>query len=184
MKTRIILLALLIMSMLQTTAMAETKEEKKQRKEREKIEKAREDSIDYAKAVQALKENEFTLIADRLECRGYVSHVNDNVNFMSTGDGRGMVQIAPFMSGFDGINLRGSVRFSEVEIKKKGDVMATADIFGTYINARAIINLSHGGNTAYVTITSNLYRWRISMYGKLFPTRVFPELMSELKNDR
>ena len=70
MKTRIILLALLIMSMLQTTAMAETKEEKKQRKEREKIEKAREDSIDYAKAVQALKENEFTLIADRLECRG------------------------------------------------------------------------------------------------------------------
>ena len=32
MKTRIILLALLIMSMLQTTAMAETKEEKKQRK--------------------------------------------------------------------------------------------------------------------------------------------------------
>ncbi len=158
----------------------ETKEEKKLRKEREKIEEARIDSIDAKKAMEAIKDINFTLMADRLQTRRNSAMVSDNMNFVSVTPKKGMLQIVPFFAGFNGINLKGNVTNVRVNTTKKGDTNIIIDIFGSELRARVDILMWKGSNSARAIVTPNLSSGDITLYGKIFPTDLFPNLQNEM----
>lgn len=180
MKLKIIIIFTLIFSIATFSLNAETKEEKDAQKKLEKIQKQREDSIDHAKAVEALNSMNFAIMADRLESRFGGTTVSDNLNFVTANPQNAMVQIVPFMAGFNGLNLKGSVTSSNVKTTKKGETVVNFSIFGSTINAQVMLVLYKDSNQARVTISPNFRNGDITMYGKVFPIDVFPQLVEAL----
>ena len=173
-------LILLLIFFCSVTTFAETKEEKAERKRTEKIEKAQEDSVNYIMAKKSLQKMSFVIMADEIGTNIRNVFVDDNMNFIVSSPDKAMIQIVPLFAGFNGLNLKGSVTGHECEVNKKGDVFTTLDIFGSTVTARISITLYHGSNDARAMISPSFGRGDIVFKGKIFPLKVFPELINPL----
>lgn len=179
--TRIKILTILALSILYTSsAIAETKEEKTERKRIEKIEKAKEDSINYRMAKKSLQKMSFVIMADEIGNQIQNTFVDDNMNFIVVSPDKAMIQIVPLFAGFNGLNLKGNVTGDSCGINKRGDVFTTLDIFSSEITARISITLYHNSNEVRAIISPSFSRGEIVFKGKLFPLKVFPELIGPL----
>ena len=179
--TRIKFITILVLSVLCTfSAIAETKVEKAERKHIEKIEKAKEDSINYKMAKKSMQKMSFVIMADEIGNQIQNIFVDDNMNFIVCSPNKAMIQIVPQFAGFNGLNLKGNLTGDSCETNKKGDVFTTLDIFSSEITARVFITLYHDSNEVRAVISPSFSRGKIIFKGKMFPLKVFPELIAPL----
>lgn len=191
MKTRLLLLFVLLVNMLAAGAQterriytraeqesmqkkSETKEERAQRRAQEKRLAAIQDSIRAAEAYASLERLGFVLEANRLSFkRGGTAYVTSNTNFISLSDDQATVQIAPFYgggpNGVGGITLDGRASNIKLKTDKKGNITFSMSVFGTGISATIEISLPKNGYMASATVSSNVYSGRITLYGELVP---------------
>ncbi|WP_302236259.1 DUF4251 domain-containing protein [uncultured Alistipes sp.] len=151
-----------------------------QRKTDKRLEEIQ-DSIDYAKAVQALENLEFVVEADQLVFkRGQSAFVSSSTNFISMHDDKTVVQVAPFNgggpNGVGGVTVEG--RASDIKLKtdKRGNTYFTMNVLGNGISAMVTISMAKGSNRASVTVNPNFNSNRITLNGILIPaeeSRVF-----------
>ena len=151
-----------------------------QRKTDKRLEEIQ-DSIDYAKAVQALENLEFVVEADQLVFkRGQSAFVSSSTNFISMHDAKAGVRGAPFNgggpNGVGGVTVEG--RASDIKLKtdKRGNTYFTMNVLGNGISAMVTISMAKGSNRASVTVNPNFNSNRITLNGILIPaeeSRVF-----------
>lgn len=134
------------------------------------------DSIDYARAIQALEKLDFVLEADKLVFkRGDSAFVNSTTNFVSLTDSRAVVQIAPFNgggpNGIGGITLKGTASDIKIKTDRKGVTYFTMNVMGTALSAYVTFTLPKGSNYATVTVDPTFSGNRITFYGRLIPAK-------------
>lgn len=148
------------------------------RKAQRDAEKARikaEEARVYADAVQAIKNKEFVLEADRVTFkRGRSVFVTSNTNFIMLNGDRASVQVA-FNSAFagpngiGGVTVDGTVGEVKTTIDKKGNVNCNFNVTGVGISAQVSIRLTRGSNNATVTVSPNFHSNRLTLDGKIIP---------------
>lgn len=145
--------------------------------EREKRLKAYSDSVAYNRAVRALQNKHWVLLAERINV-GYTSYtvhgINSNSNFMFQQGADGIVQVAynqvdPGVNGLGGITLQGKISGERLEINKKGDATYSYHINSFEINAHVMITVVAGSNNAQAFIDSTFGPGRLVVYGTLVP---------------
>ena len=130
------------------------------------------DSVAAAKAVNALENLKFVLVADKLISKyGDMAYVSGVTNFISLNDDKCTVQIAPFNgggpNGVGGITLDGLASNINMSTDKKGTIRYSMMVQGVAISAFITITLPSGTNEASVTITPNLNSNNITLVGKI-----------------
>lgn len=146
------------------------------RKERKAAEALR-DSVEYAATVQAMKDMNFVLEADRLILTsGENIMVQSNVNFVSVNDDKAVIQVSPLrgggINGVGGITVDGTVSDVRFDTDKKGNIYMSMKVLGAVASCRVSISLPKGGSTARVTIDPNYSSDDISMYGRIVPAEL------------
>lgn len=161
------------------TPAQQKQETKAERKAREKRNKELVDSIAHLKAVQALEQGYYVLLADHVSMprSGYVvSGLSNNSNFLlRQGDG-GIFQVAfnngrMGFNGLGGITLNGKVSGVRLRQGKKGDATITYNMIGTQMNANVQITVYEKSNRASAYVTPNLGTGSITLEGTLVPYR-------------
>jgi len=149
--------------------------ERKAQRDAEKAREKREEAMAYADAVQAIKNREFVLEADRITFkRGRSTFVTSNTNFVLLNGDKASVQVAfngPYAgpNGIGGITVDGRVGEVKTTTDKKGNVNCSFSVMGVGISAQVSIRLSHDTNNASVTINPNFNSNRLSLDGKVIP---------------
>lgn len=148
--------------------------EQKAAKERQKLEEARQDSIANATAVTSLEKMDFVLEADKLVFkRGRPAYVSSSTNFISSGDGRTTVQVAPFNSGgpngVGGVTVEGIASSIKTTREKNGTFIMSFNVTGTAISAAVTITIPAGTNRASALISPNFNSDRITLEGPVVP---------------
>ncbi len=141
--------------------------------DKKKIE-LRRDSIKHAAALKALEDMDFVLQADRLTFkRGKSAYVQTLTNFVSSHDGRTVVQVAPFYgggpNGVGGVTLEGKASNIKINPRKNGGVSASMSIMGSGGSATIEIELYKYSNRARAVISSNFRSDRITLEGIILP---------------
>lgn len=142
---------------------------------RKKIE-AQMDSAAAAKAVNALENLDFVLVADKLVSKyGELAYVSGITNFISLKDDRCTIQIAPYdaggPNGVGGITLDGRASNIVMSTDKKGVIRYSMMVQGAAVSAVVSVTLPQGTNVATVTVTPNLNSNSISLVGKIVPSK-------------
>lgn len=161
------------------TPAQEKQETKAERKAREKRNKELVDSIAHQKAVQAMEQGYYVLLADRviMPRTGYmVAGLSTNSNFLLRQADGGIFQVAfnngrLGANGLGGITLNGRVSGVRLQQGKKGDVTLTYNMMGSQMNASVQITLYAKSNRATAYVTPNLGSGRITLEGTLVPYR-------------
>lgn len=137
---------------------------------------ARQDSIAFADASNALAAGDFVLEGSYLTGRtGRRIYVNSSTNFISVRDGQAVLQVSPANgggpNGVGGISLTG--RLSDVTIKtlNNGELQYRANVNGTALSANIILSLIPGSNRASATIMPNFNSLNVTLEGTLLPTQ-------------
>lgn len=156
-------------------ALQSRSDENKLTKEQKKQMEALQDSINYAKALNALETLEFVMEADQLVFqRGRTAFVTSATNFVSLSDDKAIVQIAPFNgggpNGVGGITLEGRASNIRIKTDKKGNTTFVMNVMGTGLSASIDIRLYNGNNQVSVTVNPNFHSNRITLNGRLLPT--------------
>lgn len=143
------------------------------RKVRKQLE-AIQDSVDYARAMQALTDRNFILAADQLVFkRGGTAFVTSTTNFVSLRGDDAVVQIAPFNSGgpngVGGITVEGKASSVKIEKDKQGTTLFSMTVTGVGISAMVTISLPEGTNRASLLVESIYRSQRITLNGRLVP---------------
>lgn len=152
-----------------------SKEAKKAEKEAKKLEQKMREEYQYTEAVQALKNQEFVLEADRVIFkRGRSAFVTPNTNFIALSDGYATVQVAfdgPYSgpNGLGGVTVDGRASNIDMKVDKKGNVSFSMNVTGARVSAQVNIQLYNGNNMASVTISPNFNSNRITLNGALLP---------------
>lgn len=134
------------------------------------------DSIMFVQGVQAIKDKQFTLEADRIiSKRGRTAYVSSNTNFVMIEGEKAVVQVAFSNSasggpnGLGGITVEGSISSYEIKESKKGNITLTLNVTGIGISARLNIYMTKGSNRATVEISPNFNSNRTTLSGILLP---------------
>lgn len=149
--------------------------ERKAQRDAEKAREKQEEERAYAAAVQAIKNKEFVLEADRVTFkRGRSAYVTSNTNFILLNGDRASVQIAfngafAGPNGIGGVTVDGNVGEVKTTIDKKGNVNCNFSVSGVGISAQVSIRLSHGGSNATATVSPNFHSNRLTLDGKIIP---------------
>lgn len=156
-------------------AMQARTEESKVTKEQKKRIEAIQDSINYAKALNALETLNFVVEADQLVFkRGRTAFVTSLTNFVSLSDDKAVVQIAPFNgggpNGVGGITLEGRASNIRIKTDKKGNTIFAMNVMGTGLSATIDIQSPKGGNKVSVTVNPNFHSNRVTLNGRLLPS--------------
>lgn len=156
-------------------AMQSRSDESKLTKEQKKQMEALQDSINYAKALNALETLEFVMEADQLVFkRGRMAFVTSATNFVSLSDDKAIVQISPFNgggpNGVGGITLEGRASNIRIKTDKKGNTTFVMNVMGTGLSASIDIHLYNGSNRVSVTVNPNFHSNRVTLNGRLLPT--------------
>ena len=173
MKKMILLMACAMLAMLPTTMQAQ--EQKKTERARLKAEAQAEESIAYAQAVDALKQNSFVLEADQVIFKnGETAFVNSNTNFILVDADHGTVQVAfnvPVAgpNGIGGVTVDGKVSGVKMKTSKKGAVSYNFSVMGSNISAQVWLNMGAGANQATVSINPNFNSRTLTLRGKVIP---------------
>ena len=152
MKKIVLLLAVLLFgagSMMAQQDKSAEKAAKQAEKEAKKAEKAAKKAAEEAEAnalfeqaVQALKNKDFVLEADRIEFkRGSFVYVTPNTNFVSVKGEKATIQLAfntpaAGPNGIGGITVDGTTSGVQMKTDKKGNVMYEMNVQGVAVSAR------------------------------------------------
>lgn len=156
-------------------AMQSRSDENKLTTEQKKQMEAIQDSINYAKALNALETLDFVMEADQLVFkRGRTAFVTSATNFVSLSDDKAIVQIAPFNgggpNGVGGITLEGRASNIRIKTDKKGNTTFVMNVMGAGLSASIDIRLYNGNNRVSVTVNPNFHSNRVTLNGRLLPT--------------
>lgn len=156
-------------------AKAAVKEAKAAEKEARKKAENAESLAWYNAAVQALKQKNFVLEADRIEFkRGRFVYVTPSTNFVSLDGDNASIQLAfntaaAGLNGIGGITVDGRASGIDMKTDKKGNIIFKMMVQGSAVSATVTIRLQNGGNQATVTVDPNFNSNRISFTGTLYP---------------
>lgn len=170
---RTVYIAVLLVMILSATAQAQVNESLTKEEQKELNEKI--DSIMFVQGVQAIKDKQFTLEADKIiSKRGRTAFVTSNTNFVMVNGDEAVVQVAFNNSGFGpnglgGITVEGTVSSYQLKENKKGNITLTMNVTGVGISARLIIYMTKGSNRASVEISPNFNSNRTTLSGILLP---------------
>ena len=151
-----------------------TKQEAKQEKKRLKH---LNDSVAFNRAVRALENSHWVLMADRVTLgrMAYTLHnVTGNSNFVLQQADRTIVQVAfnvvdPGPNGIGGVTLEGRTSRAEMKTDKKGNVYCTIHVNGTQLMGDVYVTLFAGGNRAEARFDPSFGYGRLTIYGELLP---------------
>ena len=181
MKKIVLLLAVLLFgagSMMAQQDKSAEKAAKQAEKEAKKAEKAAKKAAEEAEAnalfeqaVQALKNKDFVLEADRIEFkRGSFVYVTPNTNFVSVKGEKATIQLA-FNTPAAGPNGIGGITVDvQMKTDKKGNVMYEMNVQGVAVSARVTFRMAKGTNKCTATVSPNFNSNRISFTGNLYPS--------------
>ena len=170
MKRVLLLLAVLLFSAGTMMAQQDKAAEKAAKKAEKEAKKAAE------QGVQALKEKDFVLEAERVEFkRGQFVYVTPSTNFVSMKGDRATIQLAfntaaAGPNGIGGITVDGSASNIEMKTDKKGNVTFSMMVQGVAVSANVTIRMVKGTNKCTATVSPNFNSNRISFTGYLYPS--------------
>ena len=130
----------------------------------------------FEQAVQALKNKDFVLEADRIEFkRGSFVYVTPNTNFVSVKGEKATIQLAfntpaAGPNGIGGITVDGTTSGVQMKTDKKGNVMYEMNVQGVAVSARVTFRMAKGTNKCTATVSPNFNSNRISFTGNLYPS--------------
>lgn len=152
--------------------------ERLRRREAERRIEYRNDSIEYAQAVQAIKNGSWALEASSVNFNNGVTHfVTPSTNYLSGNNGKGVLQTAFDNSniyspnGLGGVTLEGNITNEEISIDNRGNIYYNYTIQGIQISATVSIILTASTNQATATIDPNFSSWTMTMSGSIYPYR-------------
>lgn len=185
MKKIVLLLAVLLFgagSMMAQQDKSAEKAAKQAEKEAKKAEKAAKKAAEEAEAnalfeqaVQALKNKDFVLEADRIEFkRGSFVYVTPNTNFVSVKGEKATIQLAfntpaAGPNGIGGITVDGTTSGVQMKTDKK-ETLCTMNVQGVAVSARVTFRMAKGTNKCTATVSPNFNSNRISFTGNLYPS--------------
>lgn len=152
------------------------KEAKKAEKEAKKAAEAAEQMALFEQAVQAMKDRDFVLEADRVEFkRGSFVYVTPSTNFVSMKDNKATIQLAfntaaSGPNGIGGITVDGTASNVEFKTDKKGNVTLNMMVQGVAVSASVTIRMVKGTNKCTATVSPNFNSNRVSFTGYLYPS--------------
>ena len=129
----------------------------------------------YNAAVEALKDNNWVLMANTLYGpRGNSIPVSDNTNFIQFKGNKVYLQLAftgiAGPNGLGGITVEGTPSNISSQTDKHGNITYSFNVMGTAITAQVIINLSYGDNYAQATVYPMMNNNNLTFSGILVPT--------------
>lgn len=154
-------------------------ETKAQRKAHEKEMREQVNQLAHQKALQAMEQGYFVVMADRISDgrTGYTaSGLSNNANFLlRQGDG-GIFQVAYVngrmgSNGLGGITLHGDVNGVKMKENKDGTVSMNYNMVSYQMNAYVYITLYKDSDRVSVMVTPTMGRSNITLYGRLVPYR-------------
>ena len=157
-------------------ARAAASEAKKAEKAAKKAAEEAEANALFEQAVQALKNKDFVLEADRIEFkRGSFVYVTPNTNFVSVKGEKATIQLAfntpaAGPNGIGGITVDGTTSGVQMKTDKKGNVMYEMNVQGVAVSARVTFRMAKGTNKCTATVSPNFNSNRISFTGNLYPS--------------
>ena len=150
--------------------------ERLRRREAERRIEYRNDSIEYAQAVQAIRSGSWALEASSINFNNGVTHfVTPSTNYLSGHKGQGVVQTAFDNSniyspnGLGGVTLEGNITNEEISIDNRGNIYYNYTIQGIQISATVSIILTASTNQATATVDPNFSSWTMTMSGSIYP---------------
>ena len=150
--------------------------ERLRRREAERRSEYRNDSIEYAQAVQAIRSGSWALEASSINFNNGVTHfVTPSTNYLSGHKGQGVVQTAFDNSniyspnGLGGVTLEGNITNEELTVDNSGNIYYNYTIQGIQISATVNIILTANTNQATATVDPNFSSWTMTMSGSIYP---------------
>lgn len=150
--------------------------EKKLSRQERKTLQASIDSLQWAEAMEAVRDTSFTLEADQVIFKyGHRAYVSSSTNFVSVNKNRATVQVAfnvPVAgpNGMGGITLDGNVSAYKLETDKNGKFSVLSfNVIGTAISSRLVMTIFSGSDKVQIEIIPNFNSRRISLSGRLLP---------------
>lgn len=149
---------------------------KAQKKAIEKRKKEISDSLDHARAVEALKNGYYVLMADRIMIRGRsFLGIDSNKNFLLIQGDEAVIQLAANngrlgLNGLGGITVEGRVSgLKGGEPDKKGCVSYRFSVSGPAVSAQVQVTLYKDDNQAVAIVSPNFGAGSLTVYGKIEP---------------
>lgn len=153
--------------------------ERLKKRAQEEARELKNDSTEFAQAINAIKAGSWALEASNVTLNNGVTHfVTPSMNFLSVNDGTAVVQTAFDNSniyspnGLGGITLEGNVTGEEMRTDSEGNVYYSYNIQGAQISATVNIIVSADGNQATATVDPNFNSRRMTMSGNLYPYNI------------
>ena len=148
--------------------------EQKVAKAAQKELEARQNAAEHARVVEAFKNLDFVLEADRLIFKyGDIAHVSSSINFISVIDGMATVQLGSYRgmgaNGVGGITVEGKASDVKFKSNKNGVEELSMHVNGTGISAIVTITLYGDTNQANAVVQPNLNSNKITLSGIIRP---------------
>lgn len=146
------------------------------RKEHKAMEAAR-DSVRAAVALEAVKNMDFVVEAERLVLpSGENIMVTSNVNFVSVNGEKAVIQVAPLSgpghNGVGGITVDGYISDVDFNTDKRGNLNVTMNVTGAAVSCRLSLSLPKGGVNARIRVDPNYSSDDITLVGSVVPTEL------------
>ncbi len=135
---------------------------------------ARQKAAEHARIVEAFKNMDFVLEANRLTFRhGETVNVPSSINFISAVNGKVTVQLGSYrgvgVNGVGGITVEGNASDVTFKTNKSGIVELSMNVSGIGISAQVNIKLYGESNMATAIVQPNLSGNKITLNGSLRP---------------
>ncbi len=158
---------------------APSKETKAQQKAHEKELREQVNVLAHEKALQAMEQGYFVVMADRISDgrTGYTaSGLSNNANFLLRQGDAGIFQVAylngnPGANGLGGMTLHGAVKSPSLKQNNDGSATMTYSMVSYQMNAYVSINLYKDSDRVMVDVSPTMGRARVTIYGRLVPYR-------------
>ncbi len=136
----------------------------------------RNDSIEYAQALAAVRNGSWALEASNVTFNnGVTRFVTPSTNFISVNNGNAVLQTAfdntniYSPNGLGGITLEGRVADESMKMDKDGNLYYSYSILGAQISASVVVVITARSNQATATIDPNFSSSQMTFSGYIYP---------------
>lgn len=136
----------------------------------------RNDSIEYAQALVAVRNGSWALEASNVTFNnGVTRFVTPSTNFISVNNGNAVLQTAfdntniYSPNGLGGITLEGRVADESMKMDKDGNLYYSYSILGAQISASVVVVITARSNQATATIDPNFSSSQMTFSGYIYP---------------
>ena len=136
----------------------------------------RNDSIEYAQALLAVRNGSWALEASNVTFNnGVTRFVTPSTNFISVNNGNAVLQTAfdntniYSPNGLGGITLEGRVADESMKMDKDGNLYYSYSILGAQISASVVVVITARSNQATATIDPNFSSSQMTFSGYIYP---------------